>query len=41
MFGIIKYIRDWKKEANIIQNRYLLNQYDHQKYHRELLDAPN
>jgi hypothetical protein len=40
MFGIIRYIRDWKKKANILQNRYLLNQYDEQKCHRELLDAP-
>ena len=39
MFGIVHYIKDWKREREILKNRYFLNQYDRQKYHRERLDT--
>lgn len=38
MFGIIHYIKSWKREREIIENRQFLNAYDKRGYHRERLD---
>jgi hypothetical protein len=38
MFGIVHYVKHWKREREIIENRNLLFLYDKTGHHRERLD---